>query len=280
MDKRLTIGICTRDRSCLGLCLRRLSVLPKIETIDVIVADNSTYDSYVKANRECTEGYGFKFFHTKEFMDARNDAIAMSVTEYFMWLDDDDYLSVDSIVVIEKLIEDTGADFISLGVNKEGRIQSYDHKIKDISSIKDRYKYLNQFDHYAKDRDTKVYLWNCAIVFKKDLAVRCAFWKYVGCDDILPITDMYINALKVIRANIPIYYYKVQTFVTSEKSADQIKELAQNMYFSYSKLLEINTRRDKWFCKIMKRAIQNSIRQLEVNDGLTDGPLIQLKCSF
>lgn len=277
---KLTIGICTRDRSCLGTCLRRLSILPGIDNVEVLVVDNSTFDSYITANRECVEGYHFEFVHVKDFMEARNYAVNHCHTEYFMWLDDDDYLSMDALMVIDNIIDFTKADFISFGVKKEGRIQPFNYEVTDISSMRLRYKYLNQFDHYSKDRDTKVYLWNCAVVFKTEQVAWKKRWKYIGCDDILPITEMYLTANKVVRANIPIYYYDVQTYVTSQKLADEVTRLCENMLNSYKEVMNNISNellKNKYTKKILKRAINNSIRQLEFNDGVIYGPLVQLR---
>lgn len=274
MSKLLTINIVTADRSCLGLCLNRLKVLPSIELVDVHVFDNSK-TSIGDLNKKLTESYGFTYYHFDDFITCRNKSVELTKTEYFTILDDDDWLVTDAIdnalYYMKKYPE---IEYFAFNTGKQGRVDKHDFKEHIIDNRLKKLYYLNNFDNYESDRTHKVYLWNSASIIKTYLAQSCQKWEFIGCDDILPITSIYLTARKIMKVNRLMVQYPVQQSITANKDMAKLLELSDNMFKSYQRLLKLYP--NKWDQRIIKKAIRNSSRQLQVIDNYTASCLIQL----
>lgn len=280
----ITISIVTADRiERVEACLYRLSLLPNIDRVKVHVIDNSELHRYQVIARKfyACGRYNWTLSHVKDFIEARNLAVATCKTKWMFILDDDDLLDVNAIANFEdalsKATEET--DMISFGVGKVGRIDNFTGDVTSII-VKGRADFLNDFDRYKYDRLNKVYLWNSGHLLRTEALRRGPGWKYRYCDDILPITHLYITAREVLRVNRIICWYEEQNTICAIKTKVEAEKLELNMLRSYEELLDMLTSSQLGVeavrCEVLLLAVKNSIKQLKHIDNYESKRLLEI----
>ena len=272
---KLSVVIVTKDRIELYTkLLNKIKNYSFYDKVDWIVVDNSSSE-IEKIKADLSSGIVF-FYHANDFVSARNLSIELVNTEYFYILDDDDELTEDFYTAfIDGLKFYPNANFISTCWEKLGRNKSCDGTIHGINGADG----LNSFKDYAEDKYTKVYLSNGGNFYKtslfKDNKIR---YHEFYSDDIYPITLAYmLSGLHTVRVNVITNYYNTQSTVTSVKSIDDKRLLAESMYRSYArlynhfKLISIND------LDVLIKAVSNSIDQLLVIDDYCYPPLVEFK---
>lgn len=279
----ITISIVSNRPEKLDRCLNRLSLVPNIDRVKVSVIDNSPSNNFEVTHKifmKYAHDY-WRLAHFDDFIKARNGAVMDCNTKWMFILDDDDLLDVNAIANFEdalsKATEET--DMISFGVGKVGRIDNFTGDVTSIM-VKGRADFLNNFDRYKYDRLNKVYLWNSGHLLRTEALRRGPGWKYRYCDDILPITHLYITAREVLRVNRIICWYEEQTTICAIKTKVEAEKLELNMLRSYEELLDMLTSSQLGVgavrCEVLLLAVKNSIKQLKHIDNYESKRLLEI----
>lgn len=279
----ITISIVSNRPEKLDRCLNRLSLVPNIDRVKVSVIDNSPINKFEVTHKifmKYAHDY-WRLAHFDDFIKARNGAVMDCKTKWMFILDDDDLLDVNAIANFEdalsKATEET--DMISFGVGKVGRIDNFTGDVTSIM-VKGRADFLNDFDRYKYDRLNKVYLWNSGHLLRTEALRRGPGWKYRYCDDILPITHLYITAREVFRVNRIICWYEEQNTICAIKTKVEAEKLELNMLRSYEELLDMLTSSQLGVeavrCEVLLLAVKNSIKQLKHIDNYESKRLLEI----
>lgn len=271
-NKFLTIAIVTKDREkefdrCIGSLIKQ----PLLDQCHVIVVDNSTSEitravKLAKLN-ELSKYTTVEFVRWTGFLESRNRAVRDVNTPYFTIMDDDDYYLRGGIKTMIETLKENPVEFLGVTCLKEGRPTPTKTGFTRVPPSK-KLQYLNRFDNYEKDRLDKIFLWNAANVYSRELVygVR-GDWRFEGCDDILPVTSMYLRAKTVGILTTPCYGYSVQQSVTSDRDSFEVLDLVSGIEESYRILNERfgSNPKDKL---ILDKAARNSYLQVKLNNGV------------
>jgi len=269
---KLTLCIVAKDRveQFRELCNHLKELLSKVDWI-VHIYDNSDTNVFNEKSKILSDLLRaqqrfstVKIKHIPDFIDCRNACVKECTTPWMMILDDDDKIDLESLnkLLTMKCFDDeylstNNIDFVSFAMRKESEHLPFDYSMR---IVKDKENELSQFDDYENSKLTKVYTRNAGNLYRVRKLSSCMKWMYVGCDDILPITDLYLSARNVLRVNAPIQIYSSQNTVGRVKTKEQVRRVELGMHDSYIRLYsKHNTLSDS---KVIIKSIQNSIKQL------------------
>jgi len=271
-----TISIVTNRGDNLIKNIHRLRLLPQFEEIKVNIFLNNLKPGDQYCISEALIGLSnVKQYYCETFIQARNRAISECTTKWMLFLDDDDYLTVNVVAMINYYIEKYGdtADMINFRYEKVGRFDGTPTG-ENKSNYTENFKILmlSDFDKYELSRQYRIYLGNGNSLLNVESIKKWDIkWKYPYCDDIYPITNLYIRGT-IVKSHELIGVYPIQTTVTEDKSEEQIKLLEDDMVSSYSDLIELFGKENP----ILYLAVHNSYRQLQVINHYTSERLRNL----
>lgn len=230
------------------------------KNIEIILVDDGSPDNCgAICDRYAEQDDRIQVIHKKNggLSDARNAGLDIASGEYVLFIDSDDYVSVDMVEELYGAIKKQNAD-ISVCYFQRVYVGNRKDKITEIDEPKECYspkELLSQL--YTTNNSPIAFVaWNK--VYKKTLfsenGIRYPEGKYH--EDTFTTYQLLYYAMKIAVVRKPLYFYRIRndsimTEGFSEKRLDNLEAMQQEMEFYHEKgETELLTMALNRFCKI------------------------------
>ena len=189
-------------------CLSSLITSEKDNNYQVILIDDKGKDNSINIAEQYFERYPeiFKLIHHNEnsgISAARNTGLESSESKYVMFIDSDDWLSINSIENILNSLKKYEPDLLIFDFSREwpdkSELISFNNEIETPTLLKND----NYFEIFSK---LPVTSWGK--VFKKDIIKPFTFTKGIIFEDVAVIPAVIYECKKIVYTQHAIYYYR------------------------------------------------------------------------
>jgi len=199
----------------------------------ILINDGSTDNSGKICDRLKKDDLRIKVIHTKNsgLSAARNNGLKIATGEYIMFLDGDDFITLNAVNDIQKIIKSKKSTDIIIGKF----INYYDEKRQEVESFNfDETNFKNKegsevLSHILNDYP--VNMWSaCRSIYNRKLFTdnNLTFKQGITSEDLFLVPDLYLCAKAVMPYNTPFYYYRRSrpNTITSSLNAKLFHDMA------------------------------------------------------
>lgn len=189
---------------------------------------------------------------------ARKKGLDYSTGEYIMFVDSDDWIELDAVSVLIKLLDKLEYDVIKFnGILEPTKMLKNNYNL-DISK-----KELNKNEIYELLISTKVLNNLCFSIYnaKKLKKIKSFDVNISNCEDYLVNLEYYTSVDKMLMIDNILYHYQINPLSTTKNiSVDKIKTNILELIFVYEKLFDYLK---KWKINTYKNQVKVSFNVLD-----------------
>lgn len=213
---------------------------------------------------------------------ARNAGIDISSGEYIMFVDSDDWISEDTLEILNRYVE-KGYDIINFkfcfAKEKTENIIKLNDKIKDSYEC-NLLSYIDKL--FSGELD--FFIWNK--LYKKDLFDEIRFPVGRNYEDLATIYKLYFKAKNIIVTDYTLYYYWLENSnsITSNSTIRNMTDYlvsTKEIYEVNRQYLKMNNRNlsniDSWYTMMMIQLYINYTKSIYNNEKLENKIKIELE---
>lgn len=184
--KRISVIIPVYNREqYLGACINSVLNQIGVNTEIILIDDGSTDSSGTICDKYSTEHDNILVFHTTNHgvSHARNVGLDNATGDYVCFLDSDDTLNINSLVLLQNALENNNADY------SIGQIEFYNTSGESITKTFIPAHYLNralnkyEFLNVLVDADSRLVVYITSRLYKINL------WKTLRFDESVPVSE-------------------------------------------------------------------------------------------
>jgi len=242
------------------------------KNLEIILLNDGSTDK----SKEIIDSYKDKriiAIHKKNtgISDTRNIGIDKSTGAYIMFVDSDDYIELNCIEKLMKIIDEEESDIVMFNYYLETSNKKIEIRLPKIEA------------HTLKEDENllaKIHLGPCTKIFKKELIKNNYFPLHLKYEDVPVVVEALINAKKISFINDFLYHYAIkksgETITRDERVFDIIticamveKKIAQLDYVN----------KTNFFVKVLSYYLKNSryIPNINLRNEFIDAIYIYLR---
>lgn len=211
--------------SYLGDCLESI-IKQKYDNYEVILVDDGSRDKskYICKNY-CEKTSKFKYYYKKNggLSDARNYGLNKATGDYIVFIDGDDFLEIDSLEEINKILIEYDDLDLFLG-NYNSYYENNKKKIKNEFKFDNKYIYMSDSKTIIENlfSNNKSPVWSAWRLIVKNEFIKEKKLEFdksiVGAEDCDWFFNCIINSKNIVAKDIPILNYRIGRIgsITSE----------------------------------------------------------------
>lgn len=203
--------------------------------------------------------------------DTRNIGIDKSTGDYIMFVDSDDYLELDCIEKLMKIIAEEKSDIVMFNYYLETPSKKIDIKLPKIDA-----KTLKEDENLL----SKIHLGPCTKIFKKNLIKGNHFPLHLKYEDVPVVVEAVINAKSISFSPDFLYHYVIKKSGETITRDERIFDIITICTIVEKKLTNIEyVNKTNFFVKVLSYYLKNSryIPNVNLRNEFIDAIYIYLK---